>query len=161
PMWSAYDHAKRIYFADHPLGNSILGTPESIQALKRDQMYEYFRRRYVAANIIVVAAGSYTWSELLKLIEAQCGAWAKGQGGRQGLRETAGSGAFHLLTKDKVVQEHVILIAPGPAAAAPLRYAAETVALALGDDSGSRLYWALVDPGLADAADASFHEYQG
>src|SRR3954463_10330923 len=24
PMWSAYDAAKRSYFADHPLGNSIL-----------------------------------------------------------------------------------------------------------------------------------------
>src|SRR5580692_12418754 len=30
PMWSAYDNAKRVYFADHTLGNSILGTPESI-----------------------------------------------------------------------------------------------------------------------------------
>src|SRR5919199_5129534 len=47
PMWSAYDHAKRVYFADHPLGNTILGTPESIRALTRDQMDEYFRRRYV------------------------------------------------------------------------------------------------------------------
>src|SRR5215210_3341262 len=35
PMWSAYDHAKRVYFADHPLGNSILGTPASITALQR------------------------------------------------------------------------------------------------------------------------------
>ena len=26
---------------------------------------------------------------------------------------------------------------------------------------GSRLYWSLVDPGLADSADMSFHEYQG
>src|ERR1700719_1895809 len=42
PMWSAYDHAKRTYFADHPLGNSILGTPESIRALTRDQMQTYF-----------------------------------------------------------------------------------------------------------------------
>src|SRR6476619_4072237 len=33
PMFSAYDHAKRVYFAEHPLGNSILGTPESITAL--------------------------------------------------------------------------------------------------------------------------------
>src|SRR5579871_5654898 len=24
PMWSAYDHAKRVYFGDHPLGNSVL-----------------------------------------------------------------------------------------------------------------------------------------
>src|SRR5271166_5071637 len=29
PTWSAYDNAKRIYFVDHPLGNSILGTKES------------------------------------------------------------------------------------------------------------------------------------
>src|SRR5215470_12797625 len=30
PMWSAYDRAKHIYFGDHPLGYTILGTPESI-----------------------------------------------------------------------------------------------------------------------------------
>ena len=33
--------------------------------------------------------------------------------------------------------------------------------MAVGDDSGSRLYWALVDPGLAESADMSFHEYEG
>src|SRR5438270_5848230 len=57
PMWSAYDHAKQVYFADHRLGNSILGTDESIAALKRDEMHEYFARRYVANNITVAAAG--------------------------------------------------------------------------------------------------------
>src|SRR5579884_4168097 len=61
PMWSAYDHAKRIYFANHRLGNSILGTPASITALKRDQMRSYFQRRYVAPNITVVAAGNFDW----------------------------------------------------------------------------------------------------
>src|SRR5437667_1726056 len=53
PMWSAYDRAKRVYFADHPLGNSILGTPESIRALTREQMHAYFQGRYVAPNITV------------------------------------------------------------------------------------------------------------
>src|SRR5437762_676231 len=48
PMWSAYDNAKKAYFAEHPLGNSILGTPDSIRALQRDQMHAYFQRRYVA-----------------------------------------------------------------------------------------------------------------
>jgi predicted Zn-dependent peptidase len=43
----------------------------------------------------------------------------------------------------------------------PERYTADTLALAIGDDSGSRLYWALVDPGLADSADCSFHDYEG
>src|SRR5215831_17985037 len=45
PNWSAYDHAKKHYFADHPLGNSILGTPASITALTRDQMVGYHARR--------------------------------------------------------------------------------------------------------------------
>src|SRR5205823_10892599 len=70
-------------------------------------------------------------------------------------------GTFHVLTKAKVTQEHVFLISPGPPADSPLRYAADTLALAIGDDSGSRLYWALVDPGLADSADCSFHDYEG
>src|SRR6266704_2952349 len=38
PMWCAYDLAKKAFFADHPLGNSILGSAASITALKRDQM---------------------------------------------------------------------------------------------------------------------------
>src|SRR5262249_2966970 len=39
--------------------------------------------------------------------------------------------------------------------------AADLLGMAVGDDSGSRLYWAVVDPGLADSADCSFHEYEG
>jgi len=161
PTWSAYDHAKRAYFADHPLGNSILGTPESIRALGRDQMHAYFERRYVAPNITAVAAGNLDWERFVAIIEEQCGAWNAGLIGRQGVRETKGSGKFEVVPKSKVTQEHVFLISPGPPVESLLRYAADTLALALGDDSGSRLYWALVDPGLADAADASFHDYEG
>jgi predicted Zn-dependent peptidase len=65
------------------------------------------------------------------------------------------------MSRSKVFQEHVLVISPGPAADAPLRHTADTLALALGDDSGSRLYWALVDPGRVESADASFHDYEG
>src|SRR5579871_3814158 len=85
PMWSAYDHAKRAYFADHPLGNSVLGTPASITALTRDQMHTYFQRRYVAPNIIVAAAGNFEWPRFVDLIEKHCGQWQKGETGRQGV----------------------------------------------------------------------------
>ncbi len=161
PMWSAYDHAKRIYFGQHKLGNSILGTPESITALSRDQMHSYFQRRYVAPNIIVAAAGNFDWPRFVELVEKHCGQWQKGETGRNGVCETQGSGRFEVMTKEKVMQEHVFLISPGPAADSPLRYAADLLGMAIGDDSGSRLYWALVDPGLADSADSSFHEYEG
>ena len=52
-------------------------------------------------------------------------------------------------------------MSPGPSAESPLRHAADLLSMVVGDDSGSRLYWALIDPGLADCADCSFHEYDG
>ncbi|MHB1422834.1 MAG: M16 family metallopeptidase [Gemmataceae bacterium] len=161
PMWSAYDRAKRLYFAEHKLGNSILGTPASITALTRDQMHAYFQRRYVAANIIVAAAGHFDWPRFVDLVEKHCGQWQTGAIGRHGVAETRGSGRFETITKDKVAQEHVFLISPGPSADSPLRYAADLLGMAIGDDSGSRLYWELVDPGLAESADCGFHEYDG
>jgi len=60
-----------------------------------------------------------------------------------------------------VTQEHVILMGGGPPADSPLRHAADLLSMIVGDDSGSRLYWALVDPGLAESADCSYHEYEG
>jgi predicted Zn-dependent peptidase len=159
PTWSAYDHAKRVYFGDHPLGKSILGTPASIRALTRDQMHAYFQRRYVPGNIAVVAAGNFGWDAFVKLAEKHCGDWSHGAEGHIDTRGTCGSGAFEVLSRDKVTQEHVILVSPGPAVNSMRRYAADILATVLGDDSGSRLYWALVDPGLAESADCSFHEY--
>jgi predicted Zn-dependent peptidase len=161
PTWSAYDNAKKAYFASHTLGNSILGTPESIRALARDQMHAYFERRYVAPNVTVIAAGNFDWDAFVSDVEKHCGGWNAGPIGRQGICETRGAGTFGVMTKAKVSQEHVFLIAPGPPADSPHRYAADTLALAIGDDSGSRLHWALVDPGLADSADCSFHDYEG
>jgi predicted Zn-dependent peptidase len=161
PMWSAYDHAKRIHFGDHPLGQSILGTAVSVGALTRDQMHTYFQQRYVAPNITVVAAGNFDWQALVPLIALHCGAWDGGPAPRHGVREAPGTGKFEVLTRAKVTQEHVFLVSPGPAADSPLRHAADTLAMILGDDSGSRLYWALLDLGLAESADASFHEYEG
>jgi predicted Zn-dependent peptidase len=124
-------------------------------------MSTYFQRRYVAPNITVTAAGNFDWQELVALIEERCGAWQTGAVGRKGVRPAHGSGIFEILKKEKVTQEHVYMISSGPSATSPLRYAADTLALVIGDDSGSRLYWALVDPGNADSADTSFHDYEG
>jgi predicted Zn-dependent peptidase len=160
PMWSAYDAAKQAFFVPHPLGNSILGTKQSISALQRDQMHAYFQRRYVAPNITVVAAGKFDWQQLVRLVEERCAAWEQGEAPRE-LPPAKGSGAFRIVPRVKVLQEHVFMLAGGPPAASELRYSAEVLANVLGDDTGSRLYWALVDPGFADAADVSFHEYDG
>jgi predicted Zn-dependent peptidase len=160
PAFAASDNARRIYFADHPLGNSILGSVQSITALTRDQMQNYYDRRYVAPNILVAAAGAFDWPAFVALIEEACEAWPSGPTGRDHLREATGVGGTHIITKAGVAQEHVMAISPGPSAESPLRYAAATLALAIGDGSGSRYYWELVDPGLVESASCSVDQNQ-
>jgi predicted Zn-dependent peptidase len=161
PMWCAYDQAKKTYFDGHPLGNSVLGSVESIRGLERDQMHAYYDRRYVAPNVTIAVAGNFDWRQCVDLVERHCGGWPTGKAPRKGIREAPSRDSFQVVAKDKVQQEHVFLISPAPSADAPLRHAADVLAMILGDDTGSRLHWALVDPGHADSADVSFHDYEG
>ena len=161
PMWCASDNGKQVHFGPHNLANSILGTPDSITALTRDQMDAYLRRRYIAPNITVVVAGRFDWDAFVRLIEGQCADWPAGSVGRAGVVETPGTCATKVMCKPKVAQEYFILMGGGPPAKSKLRHAADLLGMVIGDDSGSQLYWALIDPGLADSADCSFHEYDG
>jgi predicted Zn-dependent peptidase len=163
PGWATYDNARRLYFGGHPLGNSVLGSTESIKALTRDQMEAYYRKRYVAPNIFVAAAGNFKWPRLVKLVEKACADWPQGKAGRTQRRETKGAGGVHVLKrpKEKVSQQYVILMSPAPAANSPLRYAAAALTTAIGDYTGSRLFWALTDPGLADEAGMGADECDG
>src|ERR1700694_4482281 len=78
PMWCAYDHAKKAFFADHPLGGSVLGSAAGVAGLTRDQMQPYYARRYVAPNITLSVAGNFAWPEVVALAERHCSAWPRG-----------------------------------------------------------------------------------
>jgi predicted Zn-dependent peptidase len=139
----------------------VLGTKESVGALTREQMHAYFTRRYAANNIVVSIAGNFDWNAFVKLITEACSGWNTDKVGRDNRTEWPGAGGKYVLTREKVQQEYVMLMCGGPPAHSKMRYAADTLALAVGDDSGSRLYWALVDPGHADSADCSYVENDG
>lgn len=161
PMWCAYELAKKAYFGDHPLGTSVLGSKESITDLTRDQMQAYYDRRYVAPNITVAIAGNFDWDNAVNLMTQHCARWPKGPTPRTNRVAVPGSGTFAVHHKDKVNQEHVFMITPAPSASSHLRHAADVLAMIMGDDSGSRLYWSVVDKGLAESADMGFHDYDG
>ena len=83
PMSVAYEAAKAAHFGRHPLGQSILGTVESITGLKVEQMRDYFARRYSPANIVLAFAGKTDWDQVVALARAHCGHWTGGEASRQ------------------------------------------------------------------------------
>jgi predicted Zn-dependent peptidase len=163
PGWAAYDQARKNFYNGHPLGNSILGTTPSISALTRDQMAAYFRRRYVAPNILAVAAGNFNWERFVELVGKATADWPTGDAPRTNRTEPPGAGGVRVVTKpaDKVSQQYVTMIAPAAPADSPLGYAGALVSTVIGDYTGSRLFWALTDPGLADEASMGVDECDG
>ena len=65
------------------------------------------------------------------------------------------------MTKDASLQQHIMQMKSAPPATSELRFGAKLLSVIVGDDSGSRLYWELVDPGHAESADLGYNEYDG
>ena len=155
PSYRCYEKAMAAHFAGHPLGNSVLGTPGSIRALSREQMLAYFERRYSPTNVTAVGVGKIDFAAFAAKVEAMCGHWTPYDAPRDTSPALAHAGR-HVITDDKVNREHIALMSPAPTCQDDARYAAHLAAAVIGDATGSRLYYALVEPALADEAHMSY-----
>jgi predicted Zn-dependent peptidase len=160
PPFGAEEKCRAAFFGEHPLGHSILGTRASIEALWADAMRAYHRRRYGPENVVLVGAGRVRFDALVDDARRSCGRWERAADGRMLEMPTCRPG-FQTIRKDIATQQYAIQLAQGPAAADADRYAAKLLATILGDDTGSRLFWDFVDPGLAEHASLGHFEYEG
>ncbi len=160
PHFYLYERALADYFGAHPGGNSVLGSTESIAALTRDEMANYFGRRYSPGNVVLVGTGAIEWKKFLALAETYCGAWTSHQAPRT-LGRCAPRTINKIYSKKDLKQSHVLLFSEGPSAQEDERYAMTILAMILGDSSGSKIYWDLVDSGLAESAGADTDERDG
>ncbi|MFN6106368.1 MAG: M16 family metallopeptidase [Planctomycetaceae bacterium] len=160
PTYLAYDQLMTTHFRGHPLGRCVLGTRETVEALTADQMREYHARRYTAGNILLAVAGRFDWQQVLDLAARHCGHWRAGDPPRD-IAEARPQGGRQALVRPTIGQQHVMTMSPAPSAQDPQRYAADLLSVIVGDDTGSRLFWELVDPGHAESADLGFQEFDG
>ena len=151
PNFKVFDQAREHYFVNHTLGNSVLGTSESITALERDQMMQYFEKRYAANNMILCVSGNYDWAEVLKQIEKATETWTSQESERH-YPNSDGVIGQHSNTEERLHRCHVAVYTPGVSAQSEQRFAASILAYCIGGGHGSRLHWALIDKGLVDSA---------
>ncbi|MGW8255952.1 MAG: M16 family metallopeptidase [Thermoguttaceae bacterium] len=160
PPFGADEKCRAAYFGAHPLANSVLGTPKSITDLSVQAMRRYFETRYSPGNIVLVGAGRVDFSALIDSAAQCCGRWPALLDARE-VSKPAPRMGFNAIQKENAAQQYLIEFSPAPAAEDDDRYAAKLMAVILGDDSGSRLYWELLDSGLADQVSLTHCEYQG
>ena len=151
PMSKTWEALKSLYFGAHPLGQSVIGSVQSISDLERDAMMNYFQTRYAPDNTALVITGQYDFEAMVAGAEKACGAWEKQDAPRVYSDVSPGSGV-EIVTKPEISRAHIALMGPGFSAQDARRHAAALACEIVGGGSNSRLYWALVHPGLAEAA---------
>jgi predicted Zn-dependent peptidase len=158
PGQRVYTELMARHFADHALGRDVLGTPESIKAMTRDQMAGYFQSHYGPQNMIVAVAGRFDLHQLLDLSQQYYGHWSNGGAKRSDTLPVVHP-RRHRLVDPKLNRTYIMGMTPGPSAQDDARFAARVLADLIGDSDGSRFYWALVDNAITEDADFGFYPH--
>jgi predicted Zn-dependent peptidase len=146
------------HFTRHPMANSVLGSKTSVGGLTQKQMRTYFDSRYGPGNMNLAVAGKIDFDQFVQQAETYCGHWKPVTVHRQYPEPVLSAKRRHI-SDPKLKRHYIAGLCPGPSAQDDARYAAMVLSDVLGDHEGSRLYWALVEPGLADEADLAFYPH--
>ncbi len=162
PPFGADERCRAAFFGPHPLARSVLGTVESIGGLPVEAMRDYHRRRYAPGSIVLAAAGAVDFPALVADARRLCGDWEP-QVAPPRAAATPAAPAYgprvERIVRPAAALAYATRLTPGPSEAHADRFAAKLLATLLGDGSGSRLYWELVDTGAAEQATLHHQEF--
>ncbi|MBL4592164.1 MAG: insulinase family protein [Phycisphaerales bacterium] len=160
PFWVLYEACVERHYAAHGLAHRVLGTPESVAAMTRDSMEDYFNTRYSADNTVVALAGKLDFDACVEQISTLCGSWKQTNPPRNTNRPTTAKDPF-TLHDERVNRGYLFALCDAPSVTDDRRYAAALLAQVLGGADNSRLHWALIETGLAEEAQAAYDGLDG
>ena len=121
--------------------------------MTRDDLYNYYRQRYVPNNATLVLVGDFDTAELMKQVETHFGPLASGESitGPSTI-EPEQRGERRVTVRKEGTLAYVAIVYHIPAAGHPDFYPLEVISTVLSMGKTSRFYRALVDKQLATSA---------
>lgn len=155
PARRVMEMLRQKFFAGSPASHDVLGTEESIQALQRQDLVDYWAARYTANNMVISVAGKFNWDDLIKQLDGITSPWPVGQG-RMDMEPPVPQRGVTVFDRD-AAQENIGFAFPGVPVTNPHYYAVGLAVQALGGGSNSRLFQEVREKrGLAYAVQARF-----
>jgi predicted Zn-dependent peptidase len=138
----AHENFVRAFWKDHPLGAPILGTEKTVRAIELEDIYRYYRSRYVPGELLVSVAGHVREAEVLRSIERLFR--RRTRGGRRRARAPERSPRPHrharLQDKPGLEQAHLCFGMGASSQSSGRRFAAALFDTVLGGGMSSRLF---------------------
>lgn len=129
-----------LLWPDQPHGRDIAGTPDSVRALRPQQVVDYYRKQYVANAAVISIAGALSVAEAQELAAEAFGGWAPGEP-NDWIRDVPAEDGPHggVITK-QTEQAHLAIGLRGIGALDDDRYALNLLSIILGEGMSSRLF---------------------
>lgn len=155
PAQKVMDSLRRQFFRGNPISNDVLGSEETVGALTRDTIEDYWRSRYTSGNMVVSVAGNFEWEAVIEQLQELTVGWPSHGGRSEPGVPDPHSGT--LVSHKDSTQENLGFAFAAVPVADPEYYTAALVAQALGGSSHSRLFQEVREKrGLAYAVQARF-----
>jgi zinc protease len=74
PGFLAGERLRKVLFGAHPYA-TVAPTAEQVEAYRREQLADYYRKHYAPGNALLVAAGDFSAAAMLAAIERTLGDW--------------------------------------------------------------------------------------
>jgi len=155
-------HARALW-PDHPYGYSILGTPESLEALTAEDLRGLHRAGYYRGNCVIAAAGNVNHDLLLTVLERE--GWFDGstrEFPRVAVAPKPAVRGGHCIEHRDTAQTHIVFGTDTFPLRDPRRFPLAILTNVFGGGMSSRLFQRIREElGLAYAIFAYKHFYQG
>ncbi len=158
PPFGMDEKSRQIFFGDHPLGNSTAGTIDTVSSITPEMLRQYFATHYSPDRMFLAAAGQVDFDAIVRVAEKYCGDMQP-SGVTRALQTPQPHFGRHHFTRESAQQLYAMQYTPAPTVRDPDRFAAKMMAMLVGDESGSRMFWEITDPGLADTASLNHCDY--
>lgn len=138
PDDDAHDTVCELVFKGRPLGNSVIGTPETLDRIDRNVLMDYLHREYTRDSLVLAIAGNFDEDTVCSMFEDRLTKLEASKNEKTQGTEPYQPG-YKVKVKD-IEQSHISLAVPGVALEDERYYAMGLLSNIMGGSMSSRLF---------------------
>lgn len=108
PEEAIQDDFEALLFKGHPIGQNILGTPETVARLNLDDINQFIATNYNTHQMVFAVFGNYDFKKVVKLSEKYFGAVPVNNAGKLRIKPGINGCERHIFTKP-ISQTHCVM----------------------------------------------------
>src|SRR5271169_5609791 len=139
PDYLVHEIFTQAFWKDHPLGKPILGTKETVKRFERERVLDFYKERFIPANLVVCAAGNLKHDQFVDLASKHFGQMTAAKNGFHGTPPKIVP-RIMLRNKKSLEQVQICVGVPSHPIAHEKRHASYILNTLLGGGMSSRLF---------------------